>query len=60
MNLKARSKVKPNGALYLVIAIPCAAILMGVISLYIAFSQPDPGVQPDGVPMSKTSWREQR
>lgn len=48
-----------NGALYLVIAIPCAAILMGAVSLYIAFSQPDRGVHPDGVPLSKTSWRDE-
>jgi hypothetical protein len=46
-----------NGVLYLVIAIPCTAVVLGALMLYIAFSQPDPGVQPDGVPLSKTSWQ---
>lgn len=47
-----------RGVLYLVIGIPLAAVLMGVVTLYVAFSNPDPGVQQDGVPLSKTSWQE--
>jgi len=43
--------------LYLVIGIPVAAILMGIINLYIAMSNPDPGVDLDGRPLSKTSHR---
>jgi len=49
-----------RGVLYLVIGIPVAAVLMGVVTLYVAFSNPDPGVQRDGAPLSKTSWQEQR
>jgi len=46
-----------NKVLYLVVAIPAAALLMGAMTLYIAFSNPDPGVVLDAPPMSKTSWR---
>jgi hypothetical protein len=47
-----------NAVLYLVIAIPSTAVVLGILLLYIAFSQPDPGIQPDGVPLSKTSWQQ--
>lgn len=49
-----------RGVLYLVIGIPLAAVLMGAVTLYVAFSNPDPGVQQDAVPLSKTSWRERQ
>jgi hypothetical protein len=50
---------KRNGMLYLIIGIPGAAVLMGAVALYLAVSQPDPGVRQDGVPLSKTSWQTQ-
>ncbi len=46
-----------NRILYLVIGIPATAVLMGVVTLYIAFSMPDPGVPIEQPPMSKTSWQ---
>lgn len=49
--------MKKNPALLLVIAIPCTAVLMGAISLFLAFSQPDRSVRDDTVPLSKTSWQ---
>lgn len=49
-----------RGMLYLVVGIPLSAIVMGVITLYIAFSNPDPGVDRKAPEMSKTSWQEQR
>ena len=47
-----------NNVIYLVIGIPTAAVLMGIVTLVVAFSNVDPGVQRDSAPMSKTSWRE--
>lgn len=47
-----------NAALYLIIGIPAAAVLMGAVTLYIAFSNADPGVHIERAPMSKTSWQE--
>jgi hypothetical protein len=44
--------------LYLVIAIPAAAVLMGIVTLYVAFSRPDPGVPMERPAMSKTSWQD--
>ncbi len=44
--------------LYLVIGIPTAALLMGLVTLYVAFSNPDPGVVTEQPAMSKTSWRD--
>ncbi len=49
-----------RGMLYLVIAIPLAAVLMGVVTLYVAFSGPDQAIQKvDERPLSRTSWREE-
>ncbi len=47
-----------NGLLYLVVGIPVTALLMGIVTLYVAFSNPDPGVERDAVPLSKTNWSE--
>ena len=47
-----------RGVLYLVIAIPAAALLMGAITLYVAFSNPDPGVPIADPALSKTSWQD--
>lgn len=46
-----------NRILYLVIGIPAAAVLMGIVTLYLAFSNPDPGVPMDQPALSKTSWK---
>jgi hypothetical protein len=40
------------------IGLPCAAIIMGVVIVVLAFSSPDPGVRPDGRPLSKISWQD--
>lgn len=52
------SRRSGNTVLYLVLGIPLAALLMGIVTLVVAFANPDPGVQADGVPLSKTSWSE--
>jgi hypothetical protein len=46
-----------RGILYLMIGLPCAAVVMGIVIVVLAFSNPDPGVRPDGRPLSKTSWQ---
>lgn len=46
-----------RGIFYLVFGIPAAAVLMGLVTLYIAFSNSDPGVSLDQPAMSKTSWQ---
>jgi len=46
-----------RGVLYLVIGVPLSAVIMGVLILYLALSNPDPGVRYDGPPLSKTSHR---
>lgn len=46
-----------NRILYLVIGIPASAVLMAVVSLYLAFSNPDPGVPMDQPALSKMSWK---
>lgn len=47
-----------RGVLYLVIGIPAASIVMGMVVLYLAFSNADPGIELDQPPLSKTSGRE--
>lgn len=47
-----------RGVLYLVIGIPAASIVMGIVVLYLAFSNADPGIDLDQPPLSKSSWRE--
>ena len=42
----------------LLIAIPAAAVLMGLITMYLAFSGPDQAMPVEKAPLSKTSWRE--
>lgn len=49
--------MKKHGILYLIIGIPVAAVLMGATTLYVAFSNPDPGVQMERPALSKTSWQ---
>ncbi|HEX7034679.1 MAG TPA: hypothetical protein VF210_02835 [Pseudomonadales bacterium] len=46
-----------NRILYLVIGIPASAVLMGIVTLYLAFSNPDPGVPMDQPALTKTSWK---
>lgn len=48
-----------RGMLYLVIAIPLAAVLMGVVTLYVAFSGPNQAIEKVERPLSKTSWHEE-
>ena len=43
--------------LYLLITIPAASVLMGIITLIVAFSGPDQEIRPTEAPLSKTSWR---
>jgi hypothetical protein len=44
--------------LWLIVGIPASAVLMGVVTAYLAFSQADPGIHTDAAPLSKTSWRQ--
>ena len=41
----------------LLISIPAAAVLMGMVSMYFAFQGPNQEIQIDGAPLSKTSWQ---
>jgi len=47
-----------RGMIYLLIAIPAAAVVMSSITLYFAVSTPEAAVQRDAPPLSKTSWRD--
>ncbi len=40
------------------ISIPAAAVLMGAISMYLAFRGPSQEIPIDRTPASKTSWQE--
>ena len=46
-----------RGVLYLLIALPLASVLMGAISFYIAFSDPDPVIEQSARVLGKTSWQ---
>jgi hypothetical protein len=48
-----------RGVLYLVVGIPASAVLVGMVLLYVAFTNADPGIEVDVPPMSKTSWRKE-
>ena len=48
-----------NGIFYLLIGIPLASILMGAITLFIAFQHRDPGIDVREAPLSKISWQEE-
>jgi hypothetical protein len=45
--------------LALIIGIPCASIVFGVVMFYFAFTSADRDVLQDAAPLSKTSWRQQ-
>jgi hypothetical protein len=47
-----------RAVLFLVVGLPCTALAMGALMLFLAFSEPDRGVRYDGTPLSKTSWQE--
>ncbi len=47
-----------NKVLYLIVGIPVLAVLMGMVTLYVAITHADPGVQVEKPAMSKTSWRD--
>ena len=46
-----------RGALWLVIGIPLASVVLCAGLVYLAASHPDPVVETREVPLSKTSWR---
>lgn len=48
-----------RGVLYLVFGIPATAILMGIITVWIAVTNPDPPVRFDGPPLTKTSYQDE-
>ena len=49
--------IKRVPIIVLLIAIPAAAVVMGAITMYLAFQGPNQEVLKDGAPLSKTSWR---
>jgi hypothetical protein len=56
---KAARKSKKVGMVYLLIGIPLTSVLLGVVTLYFAFTSTDRDVRlQDAAPMSKTSWQE--
>jgi hypothetical protein len=46
-----------RGVLWLVIAIPAASVLMGILTLYLAFNTNDGPIDTTSAPLSKTSWK---
>lgn len=48
--------MKPR-ILYLIVGIPAAAVVMGMITLYLAFSHPDQSIVVERPALSKTSWQ---
>ena len=50
---------RPSPYLLLLIGIPATSVLMGIITLVIAFSGPSQEIQADQTPLNKTSWREE-
>jgi hypothetical protein len=43
--------------IYLLIGIPLASVVMGIITLIVAFSGPDQELPDAQAPLRKTSWR---
>ena len=41
----------------LLIAIPAASVIMGLITAYLAFSGPDQEIRAEQAPLDKSSWR---
>lgn len=53
------TRSKKVGMVYLLIGIPLASVLLGMVTLYFAFTSTDRDVRLNEVaPMSKTSWQE--
>lgn len=46
-----------RGMLLLLIALPLASVLMGALAFYLAFSAPDPAIEPVKPVLDKTSWQ---
>jgi len=55
-----KASLKEHGVLYLLIGIPVASLLMGAITLYVAFTYQDHVVATEHPPLTKTSWQEER
>lgn len=55
-----KEALRKNGVLYLLIGIPVASLLMGAITLYVAFSYQDHVVTTEHPPLTKMSWQEER
>jgi len=53
-------KAGRNGALVLVIGVPLAAVLMGIVTLVLAFGNPDRPVRGALPELDKRSWVESR
>ena len=50
---------RKRGMIYLLIGIPLTSVLLGMVTLYFAFTTTDRDVRLQHVePMSKTSWQE--
>ena len=49
-----------RGIIILMLGIPAASLIMGAITLYIAFSTPSQEISVDHAPLSKTSWQSER
>lgn len=55
-----KAALRERGVLYLLIAIPVASLLMGAVTLYVAFTYRDPVVTTEHAPLTKMSWEEER
>jgi hypothetical protein len=47
-----------RGVIYLLFALPLASVIMGAITLYIAFSDADQPIKQSQSALGKTSWRD--
>ena len=49
---------KPNKMLWLVVGIPLTSVIVGIVTMFLAFGVDDSAVQIEEKPLSKTSWRD--
>lgn len=50
--------MKKRLPLILLLSIPAAAVLMGMINMYLAYQGPDQEMPMVDAPLSKTSWQD--
>lgn len=51
--------MKDRLTVILLMSIPAAAVVMGMITMYLAYQGPDQEIPVGEAPLSKTSWQDQ-